>query len=82
MVSRLVGHETPTVTKRPARLTIAAAALLAGSVGAAVTIDAPGTAAAGAPPDRAAQPPPNVIVVMTDDQSVGELSRRTMPHTI
>jgi N-acetylglucosamine-6-sulfatase len=82
MVCRLVGLETAAVTNRPARLAIAAAALLAGTVGAAIAIDAPGTAAAGAPSDRVAQSRPNVIVVMTDDQSVGELSRRSMPHTI
>ena len=71
---------------RQAGLILAAAALSAcalalGALAAGTTrtaANSPGNPAA----PRAAKPPPNVIVVMTDDQSVAQLSRRTMPETI
>jgi N-acetylglucosamine-6-sulfatase len=38
--------------------------------------------ASGGSPERAGNERPNVIVVLTDDQSVAELSRESMPHTV
>jgi len=65
---------------RAARLALFAAllALTLAFAGAQATPAAP----ASTPTDRGATERPNVIVVMTDDQSVAELSRRTMPRTI
>lgn len=54
----------------PAAIALAATLTLAG----AATAD---RSQAGAPAER-----PNVIVVMTDDQSVGEFSERTMPAVV
>jgi arylsulfatase A-like enzyme len=48
----------------------------------AATIVAGSLATAPASPAHQVTSRPNVIVVLTDDQSVGELSRATMPHTL
>lgn len=37
---------------------------------------------AGAAEPRAASPRPNVVFVLTDDETVAQLSERTMPHTV
>jgi arylsulfatase A-like enzyme len=76
-----VDLETETVIDRPLRLAVATA-LLALTLAIAGASETPATSPAASPAPRAAKPPPNVIVVMTDDQSVAQLSRRTMPETI
>ena len=62
----------PFVPPRPTAALATALALIT------VAIAAAGDSSAG----TAVQQRPNVIVVMTDDQSVGELSERTMPATM
>lgn len=63
--------------------TTAAAAIVALIALAAAGATASGSAnPAGSAPERAAAARPNVIVVLTDDQSVSELNRRTMPRTM
>jgi arylsulfatase A-like enzyme len=58
-------------------------ARLAAALATAVALTALGAAAASAGPRAAAAPQrPNVIVVMTDDQTVAELSDRSMPETM